>query len=848
MATSASQAAGLPIHGAGSDDGAVVTLTDTRRPMTLAGLTGPAACTNWASDTAPPTTIRVYRTRTGTVDTIDFRAYARKVVAAEFTRTWPFQLLAVGAIVAKQNAWFWTMHGRDWSNLAGFGGRANPIQKVALPSGQYQWQTSAASPSGAGLCWDISDTPAIDQCYDCGSTPLDPSAAPRNQAALDATWWISIRRPRSGVESLFAPGYNGAGDATCPSMATQADWERWFTGRLDFDQAYACATTQGESAAMLLRRFLSSALEIHDPGRSDLTGDGIGDVPILRAGPDASGAQSLALDPATADPAYLATGGSMAPPILGPDPGTTLARAVGRLDRPDRASLVSLSSDPSGTMTITARSLDAPGALRTTPWWTGRIPGFDPAAAISLSVADITGDMRPDVLVLERARAVGPDGVTATWSLRLWVLATTDAGPDPAGFAAWANLGPFPAPPRFERLGDVDGDGRVDLVFATGDGAPFLVARALRNGTPALGPPEPYGALVSPAVADEWPLFALADGSGTGRDEPVIAATGGAATALGGPASGLALLTATASSDPTTYAFGLAPLRLTWSAPDPALAAGVPWAGDVAGDGRADLAVLNASDALPAQPAGDPAAARLALVQVRDGATPPSIPRLDPAALGLLRVVAPGDQGVPPARISLTVPSSTVTWGSSVTVTARFATSGAARSFELQATSDASTWTTVARPTTNADGTAAVTLRPGANAWYRAVYVPGPSDDLAAGTSPVVRVLVRQVVLLRPHSAATRTVGLGSTTSFATTVRPAGPTIPPAGVVYSVYRRVAGTWRLLTTRSVVVDASGVARLAWKWTARGDYMVRAAARSTAQNANSALSPAETYAVR
>lgn len=843
----ASPTAGLPIHGAGSDAGALVTPTDTVARMALAQTTGPASCTAWASETAPPSTIHVYRTRTDTVETLDFRAYVRKVVTGEFARTWPFQLLAIGAIAAKQNAWYWAMHGRDWTNLLNWGGQPNPIQKVLLPSGQYQWQTTAGSPSGAGLCWDITDNPGLDQCYDCGTTPVDPSTAPRNQAAVDATWAITVKRPRGGVESFFAPGYAGRAASTCPSMATVADWETWFTGNIDFNQAYVCATSQGESAAMLLRRFMSSALEIHDSGRSDLTGDGLGDVPVLRVGTDAQGSPDLALEPGTADPAYLPTLATAPPPYLGPDPGATIARAVGRLDRPDRASLVSMSIDQAQMVSITARSLDGPGIIRTTPWWTGPIVGLDPTSAISLTVADITGDTRPDVIALERARTVGPDGSTATWSLRVWVLATTDSGPDPSGFVKWADLGPFPTPTRFERLGDVDGDGRVDLVFAPGDGAPFMVARAMRNGAPALEPPEPYGSLVSPAVPADWRFFALTDGHGTGRDEPAVVATGNTAVAMGGPSGGVAVLNAADGSDPTTYAFTLAPLVLTWAGADPSLGEGLMWAGDVGGDGRSELGIVNASVSTgPLLLTGTPSPL-LAIMQVRDGGMPPSIPTLGPGTLADVRVVAPGDQAPLPAQITVSPSAAAITWGSPVTFTLKFARAGSSRAVELQATRDNTTWTTIAIPTTNASGVATFAYRPATNLWYRAVYTPTAFDNLAAGTSPVKRVVVRQIALLRPHADSTRTVALGTTVTFTTTVRPIGATIPPAKVTYSIYRKVLGAWRLLTTRTAVIDPTGVARLAWKFTARGDYSIRAMAQPTPYNANSVLSQAELYRV-
>ncbi|HTH04873.1 MAG TPA: hypothetical protein VL916_03345, partial [Ilumatobacteraceae bacterium] len=38
-----------------------------------------AACGTYASETVPPPTIRVFRTATGAVETVDFRTYAKNV-------------------------------------------------------------------------------------------------------------------------------------------------------------------------------------------------------------------------------------------------------------------------------------------------------------------------------------------------------------------------------------------------------------------------------------------------------------------------------------------------------------------------------------------------------------------------------------------------------------------------------------------------------------------------------------------------------------------------------------------------------------------------------------------------
>ena len=69
-------------------------------------------------------------------------------------------------------------------------------------------------------------------------------------------------------------------------------------------------------------------------------------------------------------------------------------------------------------------------------------------------------------LTYVRCRVTTSDGTG--FVLRLRVLATTDSGADPNGFATWVNLGPTALPTRYERLGDVDGDGSPDLYLGRG--------------------------------------------------------------------------------------------------------------------------------------------------------------------------------------------------------------------------------------------------------------------------------------------------------------------------------------------------------------------------------------------
>jgi hypothetical protein len=76
-------------------------------------------CTDWKSQISPPETIRVLRTNSGVVEEIPFKLYVYRTHVAEFYTEYkssPYSdaLLGVGAIAVKQNAWSWTMKGRDW--------------------------------------------------------------------------------------------------------------------------------------------------------------------------------------------------------------------------------------------------------------------------------------------------------------------------------------------------------------------------------------------------------------------------------------------------------------------------------------------------------------------------------------------------------------------------------------------------------------------------------------------------------------------------------------------------------------------------------------------------------------
>ena len=141
-------------------------------------------------------------------------------------------------------------------------------------------------------------------------------------------------------------------------------------------------------------------------------------------------------------------------------------------------------------------------------------------------------------------------------------------------------------------------------------------------------------------------------------------------------------------------------------------------------------------------------------------------------ATSLAFTVAP-----PPAVITITPSSSVITWGGTVILNVHFVNNGAAKTFALQGARDGVTFNTIATLTTDAAGNASFGYRPANNLYYRAVF--GGTPDLSAGTSPVTRVVVRQIALLRPdNKGRVKSVSLGTSVTFTTTVRPARPELP----------------------------------------------------------------------
>lgn len=202
----------------------------------------------------------------------------------------------------------------------------------------------------------------------------------------------------------------------------------------------------------------------------------------------------------------------------------------------------------------------------------------------------------------------------------------------------------------------------------------------------------------------------------------------------------------------------------------------------------------------------------------------------------------------PAAQITLSTSASVITWSKPVTLTVQFGTNGGNKSFALQTSPDMLNWTTIptAPTATNSAGTATFTWTPARNFWYRVQFLGAP--DLSAANSNVVRVVVRQIALLRPTLVGkVKTIASGTSITFTTTVRPARPELPKAKVTFLFKLYQGGRLVYSGTRNVYIDSAGLAKWTWKFGTRGEWYVRAIANPTTTNANSVWSQLEHYHV-
>ena len=176
-----------------------------------------AVCTGWSSTTTPPPTIRVLRTGTGVVETVDFMTYVKVVMPAEWPSTWSQEVFRAGAVAIKQYAWYYTMHYR--------GG------------------------TGTGGCYDVRDD-SWDQVY----SPTRTQYANQIQA-VESTWSESITKGGAFVFTGYRPGTNVACGTDAHTLGGNYLMQR---------SALNCAT-DGKTGEEILQIYYGPGLVIQVP-------------------------------------------------------------------------------------------------------------------------------------------------------------------------------------------------------------------------------------------------------------------------------------------------------------------------------------------------------------------------------------------------------------------------------------------------------------------------------------------------------------------------------------------------------------------------------------------------------
>lgn len=232
------------------------------------GLPAPvaASCSGWTSESVPPPTIRVLRTATGVVETVDFKTYVKNVLSREWISSWTTESLRSGALAVKNYAWYWVLNWRGLKN-------------------------------SAGECFDVRDS-TLDQHYD-PSRPTYASMA----AAVDATWdTLALKDGR-----IF-PAYYNAGAVDEPCGANHNGWRMFQWG------TQACGL-DGLTAAQIMTTYYYPGVTISSapPPSSTLT--------VLRRSGSDRYASAAAISAAQFNPgvavAYVATGRNFPDALVG---------------------------------------------------------------------------------------------------------------------------------------------------------------------------------------------------------------------------------------------------------------------------------------------------------------------------------------------------------------------------------------------------------------------------------------------------------------------------------------------------------------------------------------------------
>jgi hypothetical protein len=384
------------------------------------------SCTGWKNSYQPPPTIRVLRSygaASGTVQTVNFRAYVDNVLSWEWPSTYPTAALRAGAIAVKQYGWYYTLHYRGGA-------------------------------TAAGACYDVKDTTA-DQIY----RPETRSASATQTAASADTWALSVRRTNGGLSGQFImTGYRPGTIATCGAEQN---------GFLLYQKGVADCGKQGKTLEEIQRIYYGATLQPIDPSSHQIGDWSYGDAAAVM--PATTGVDAYVRYSRTTSFVTAAS-----PTHIAIDDTATLGRVSADVNGDGLDDLVVLVADGTTQQHIAVLPATGTGYGAPVTWWdsTSAATAFKSTVGGLPGIRLLAGDFDADLITDIALVVTGTDPTTATvYRLRS----------KKSGFDALLPLYTGPLNPAASRYyaADATGDGRADIVIEADLGAAGLAYSVL---------------------------------------------------------------------------------------------------------------------------------------------------------------------------------------------------------------------------------------------------------------------------------------------------------------------------------------------------------------------------------
>lgn len=393
--------------------------------------------THWTDDLRPPQTIRVLRSKgpnKGHVETVNFWDYVAVVMRAEYSTgaNKPPLWMQVGAITVKQYGWYKAM---SWGGGRDVTSTTDAVTSVITTTAE---------------CYDVKDTTA-DQIYKPQQTGPDGTIytgnvpTPAIYRAMAQTWQITMRKWNASkfVSRMFLSGYRSGKGVACGADST---------GFKIYQKSLYDCVNKNLTLEETLRKYFEPVLLVNAREHDLLSDDSWwGDLPVLSA---SGGSTAWSVYPGQADGFGTPVTGTFGVPFA-----SIIGYGSGNVDLPDTNTSA---TDKKMLADIVMVSSSAVYAARATGSGFASPVETDFTGGASKAIfGDFNGDLMMDVGLV---RGNG-DGTSS-----LWVMTANGDDTFNAPVQVWTGPIDLTLSSVFVAAGDVNGDGKADLVVRDANG------------------------------------------------------------------------------------------------------------------------------------------------------------------------------------------------------------------------------------------------------------------------------------------------------------------------------------------------------------------------------------------